>query len=62
MIIKPKGYGDLTNLIRFEQVYMVTHHEGVGTDDSPLREIKTFFSKDGEFLGRIDSWRGDKSV
>lgn len=62
MTIKPKGYGELTNLIRFEQVYMVSHHEGVGTDDSPHREVKTFFSREGEFLGRIDPLKVHKSV
>lgn len=48
------NYGNLTNFIHFERVYMVEHKEGAGTNKSPVRTIKTFFTKDGDYLGRID--------
>ncbi len=48
------GYGNLTNLIKLERVWMVTHKEGRGTEDSPMREIKTFFDEDSKYLHRKD--------
>lgn len=51
------GYGELSNLIRLEKVLMVTHHEGIGTEESPVRQIMTFFTLEGEMLSRIDPLR-----
>lgn len=48
------GYGSFTNMVKMEQVYMLTHMEGVGTTESPVREIKTFFTADYTFIARID--------
>jgi hypothetical protein len=52
---KHNGYGDLTNIIKLEKVWMTRHLEGTGLDnDSPMREVLTFFDKDGGFLARKD--------
>lgn len=48
------GYGSLTNIIKMERVYAVTHYEGIGTDKSPMREIKTFFDEKGNMIARVD--------
>lgn len=48
------SYGNLTNLIKMKRVYMVEHSEGVGTEESPHRTVRTFFDEEGNFLGRGD--------
>ncbi len=51
------GYGNLTQLIKVEKVLMVTHCEGIGTEESPTRRIRTFFTTEGEFIKRDDPWK-----
>ena len=51
------GHGELTNLLRMRRVYMVTHQEGVGTEEEPSREIRTYFDEEGHMLDRVDGWK-----
>jgi hypothetical protein len=53
-VTKPNLYGSVSNLIRLRKVWMVTHTEGNGTPESPLREVRTFFDEHGAFLSRDD--------
>lgn len=53
------GYGNLTNLIKLEEVWMTTHKEGQGTEEQPMREVLTFFDKKGQMLYRKDIFRND---
>lgn len=48
------SYGNLTNLISLKRVYMTEHREGRGTEESPIKVIRTIFDEDGNLLGRID--------
>ncbi len=48
------GYGSMANLIRMKRVYMTEHTEGVGTKQSPMRQVLTFFDEDGNVLARKD--------
>ncbi len=50
------GYGNLTNLITLKRVWMTRHQEGTGNDDSPIREVLTFFDEEGKFLHRKDAF------
>lgn len=54
------GHGNLTNLIGLRRVWMTVHSEGVGTDESPLREVKTFFDEDGRYITRYDIANGTR--
>lgn len=53
------SYGNLTNLIKVTPVLMVTHMEGVGIEGSPIREVRTFVTKEGEYLNRVDGFLKD---
>ncbi len=48
------GYGTLTNIVRMRRVWLVEHMEGVGTEESPVRKIHSFFDEEGKLLNRID--------
>jgi len=54
------GYGNLTNFIRFSRVIMIEHQEGDGTEENPLRAIRTFFTPEGELLNRIDPFKKEQ--
>lgn len=48
------GYGELTQLIRMKKVWMIEHQEGIGTEESPRRSIRTFFDEEGQYILRDD--------
>lgn len=48
------GYGSLVNLVKMQTVYMISHHEGIGTPESPVRVVRTFFTHEGQFIFRDD--------
>lgn len=54
--IKPSGYGTLTNIPHFEQVYMVVIKQGDGTDENPIHDVRWFYTKDCQFICREDEW------
>lgn len=39
------------------EVIKVVTREGNGTEDHPIRHVTYYFSKQGVFLARWDSWR-----
>ncbi len=47
------GYGEITNLITMKRVYLITHHEGIGTEECPMKEVRTYFDEEGKMLDRI---------
>lgn len=62
LINNSTGYGELSNIIRMEKVFMITHFEGIGTEESPTRQIRTFFTQNGDFIIRDDVFSRTKKV
>lgn len=51
------GYGTLTNIVRMRKVWLVTHQEGIGNEQSPVKEVRTYFDEEGKMLDRIDTFK-----
>jgi len=46
---------------RVREVIEVTHTEGEGTEESPKRRVRYYYTLDGRVLARADTWE-DKDL